>query len=299
MKNQNISYKIYEFLNLIPKNKVISYKKLWQIFWLHPRKVAQILSQNKETEKYPCYKVIYSNWQIWWYNKGIQEKIKKLENDWFVIQKDKNNFKIIWNKNTKDKNFFRQPKLYNFFVAFPIEWKEKEKFKNLSTNLKQLNNWSFTIQKSETPHITLRFFWELFLKDFQNIIYKTIKSIKKLQTPLLNQIISFNQLDNFHQQVWFYKPKSENIEKNFKTFYIQYHKLIWLPKEKRPYRPHLTIIRVKDSEKFEQIKGKFFEITKNYKFALKINKLTFYAAVDWNFQIPLIEISLTPGSLSF
>jgi len=296
MKNNNIHHYIYEFLNLIPKNKLISYKTLWQIFWLHPRTVAKILSENNETEKYPCYKVIYSNWEIWWYNKWIEEKISKLESDWFIIEKSSEKIKVIWID--RNNNFFRKPILFNFFVAFPLEWEDLKKFKNLIFYLKKINNWSFTLQKEDTPHITLRFFWDLDFKSFQNIVYKTSKNIKRINTSLKNQIITFNEIDNFWERVRFYRPKSENIIKELKKFYIQYHKVIWIPKEKRSYHPHLTIARIKDEKKFQEIKKDFINIIKNFKFNLKINKLRFYAAVDYNFQIPLIDILLTP-ELSF
>jgi 2'-5' RNA ligase/alkylated DNA nucleotide flippase Atl1 len=318
MKNKNnLHYHIYPFLNLIPKNKLLSYKTLGQIFWLHPRAVAKILSENTETEKHPCYKVIHSNWEIGWYNKWIEEKIKRLEKDWFIIKtianlENKEKKHIVWHKsyintinNISSDNLpkessdifkysiFWKPILFNFFVAFPLEEKEVEKFKKLTKTLSQINNWSFTLQKSDTPHITLRFFWELNLKTFHKIISATAKNIKKIKTSLINQIIAFNQLDNFWERVYFYKPKSENIEKEFKKFYIQFHKLIWIPKETRPYRPHLTIARIKNPEKFEEIKQDFIKICENFKFNLKINKLRFYAAVDNQYQIPLIDINLT------
>jgi len=314
MNFNNIYHHIYPFLNLIPKNKVISYKTLWQIFWLHPRAVAKFLSENTETEKYPCYKVIYSNWEIGWYNKWIEEKIRKLKNDWFIVEERNSEEypKNIWRKikivgynpkqNLNSSEFlqsffrpssiFRKPTLFNFFVAFPLEWKEVEKFKKLTDSLNKINNWSFTLQKAETPHITLRFFWELNLKTFHQIVKNTAKNIKKIKTSLINQIITLNQIDSFWDRVYFYKPKSENIRKEFKKFYIQFHKLIWIPKETRPYKPHLTIARIKNQENFEKIKQDFIKICENFKFNLKINKLRFYAAVDNRFQIPLIDINL-------
>jgi 2'-5' RNA ligase len=64
-----------------------------------------------------------------------------------------------------------------------------------------------------------------------------------------------------------------------------------LEKEKRPFRPHLTILRAK-KDSFQEVKPKVLEILKQYKFSLYPNKLRFYVAVDNNFQIPLVDLSI-------
>lgn len=87
---------IYKFLRKIPKDKVISYKQIWQIFGLHPRLVANILSRNQSQDIFPCYKVINSNWKIWWYNLWIETKIKKLQRDWIEVKNNKVSTKYFW-----------------------------------------------------------------------------------------------------------------------------------------------------------------------------------------------------------
>ncbi len=77
--------KVLESLLKIQRWKVVSYKTLWNHFWIHPRVVAQILSKNTEQDKYPCYKVINSDWKIWWYNLWIYEKVKRLKGDWVKV----------------------------------------------------------------------------------------------------------------------------------------------------------------------------------------------------------------------
>jgi len=56
-----MKYYIYEFLRLIPSGKVVSYNFLAQLFCIHPRTVAKILSQNTDQDIYPCYKVVNSD----------------------------------------------------------------------------------------------------------------------------------------------------------------------------------------------------------------------------------------------
>ena len=263
---------LYKFLTLIPKWKVITYKNLWEIFNLHPRQIAKILTKNTLQDKYPCYKVINSNLQIWGYNLWVNEKIKKLENDWIKIENNKINQKYLWNY-----------KLKNFFCAIPLESQQIEKFKQLANSLQKLNNWSFTIQKPQTPHITIKFFWNIDLNKFHKIIENTssLKLSKK-------NIITLQKIDNFNQRVYFYKP---DYQKPFYEIYSQFNEVNNFLEEPN-FHPHLTIIRIKDNEKFQQIKEKVLETLNKYSFFIKLNKIRFYLAIDNYFQVEIKDIKL-------
>lgn len=78
---------ILDYLLTIPKWKVTTYKNIWLIFSVHPRKVSQTMRYNKFPEIYPCYKVISANWKISWYNskRWVEEKIEKLQKDGIEI----------------------------------------------------------------------------------------------------------------------------------------------------------------------------------------------------------------------
>ena len=252
----------------------MSYKQLWEIFGIHPRKVAQILKQNTESEKYPCYKVINSSREFGGYNQGVEKKIEKLENDGFIIE----NSKII--KHSQSDDIFWQWKFFNFFVAFPLEDKN---FQKLAKELQKINNWSFTVQKPESPHITLKFFWEIDFTSFYKIIEKT----KKLKIKPKKLI--FDQVDNFGEKIWFYKTKNPDV---LIYTYHKFHEITGLEKDKRAFKPHLTILRVKNPEKFNIIKNKVLKILNKYTFTLYPDKLRFYLAVDQHFQVPIVDISL-------
>jgi alkylated DNA nucleotide flippase Atl1 len=85
--SEKINLRVLTFLQKIPKWKVITYKKLWEIFWVHPRKIASIMRYNKNPEIYPCYKVVSYDWKTSWYSAydWVTSKIKMLENDWIKI----------------------------------------------------------------------------------------------------------------------------------------------------------------------------------------------------------------------
>lgn len=83
----NINQEVLNFIKDLPKWKVITYKKLWYIFKVHPRKIASIMKYNKNPEIYPCYKVVSFDWKISWYSAfdWVKSKIKKLKSDWIEI----------------------------------------------------------------------------------------------------------------------------------------------------------------------------------------------------------------------
>lgn len=52
---------VYQFLQTIPKGRVVTYKTIADKFSIHPRYVGRILHINQDPETYPCYKVIKSD----------------------------------------------------------------------------------------------------------------------------------------------------------------------------------------------------------------------------------------------
>jgi len=83
----NISQKILEALQKIPKSKVMTYKTLADKFGVHPRKVAMTMKYNKYPNIYPCYKVISHSWKVSGYSwQGwVNEKITRLQADGIEI----------------------------------------------------------------------------------------------------------------------------------------------------------------------------------------------------------------------
>lgn len=89
-----IKEQILEYLQTIPRWKVTTYKNIADKFWIHPRSVAAVMKGNKDPITYPCYKVVAHDWSLSGYNteRGIEEKIEKLEKDWIEIV----DWKVKW-----------------------------------------------------------------------------------------------------------------------------------------------------------------------------------------------------------
>lgn len=79
---------ILEYLQKIPKGKVMTYKSLAEVFGVHPRKIAMTMKYNKYPDIYPCYKVISASGKLWWYSGEwkIDGKILRLKKDGIEIK---------------------------------------------------------------------------------------------------------------------------------------------------------------------------------------------------------------------
>lgn len=98
VKNKDIKKELLECLKNIPKSKVVTYKILAEKFQVHSRTIASIMKQNKNQDIFPCYKVIMSDGNLWGYNLWIEEKIKRLQNDWIEITNNKIDKKYFFNE---------------------------------------------------------------------------------------------------------------------------------------------------------------------------------------------------------
>lgn len=81
--------KVYEFLQTIPKGKVVTYGQIAEYLGNKKlsRVVGNILHKNPDEEKYPCYKVVDSKGNL---SKkfafgGIEKQKEKLEKEGIVV----------------------------------------------------------------------------------------------------------------------------------------------------------------------------------------------------------------------
>ncbi len=88
-------------LKLIPKGKVISYKKFSEMTGLPIRVGARILKKNKDTKNLPCYKVVREDGSVGGYSLGVEEKIKRLEREGIQVD-GKINRRYFWEPNLKE-----------------------------------------------------------------------------------------------------------------------------------------------------------------------------------------------------
>ena len=90
--------KVYDFLLTIPKGKVVTYKQIAEYLGNAnlARVVGNILHNNPDVDKYPCYKVVNRNGKLaknFGY-KGIEEQKRRLEKDGIIV----NNYTVDLSK---------------------------------------------------------------------------------------------------------------------------------------------------------------------------------------------------------
>lgn len=92
--------KMQKLLLKIPKGKVTTYNEIAKKLNVCPRHAGRIVGNNPDGEKYPCYKVIYSNGGIGGYggsdSKNIREKIRRLRKDGIEVKDGKIDRRFIF-----------------------------------------------------------------------------------------------------------------------------------------------------------------------------------------------------------
>jgi len=70
-------------LTKIPKGKVTTYKIVAKKLKMHPRTTGRLLSKNPHPNKYPCYRVVYSDGRV------ISKHVKLLKNEGIEIKNNR------------------------------------------------------------------------------------------------------------------------------------------------------------------------------------------------------------------
>lgn len=80
--------KIYKIVSLIPKGKVMTYKKVAELASIkNPRVVGFAMHSNKDTKKVPCHRVVGSNGKLTGYARGgikVKKEILQKEGVYFL-----------------------------------------------------------------------------------------------------------------------------------------------------------------------------------------------------------------------
>lgn len=98
MAGDDLSKKVFEYLRLIPKGKVVTYKQVAEYLGNKglSRVVGNILHKNPDGDKYPCYKVLNSKGELAkaFVFGGEDEQKRRLEKDGIEVKNNKVDLKI-------------------------------------------------------------------------------------------------------------------------------------------------------------------------------------------------------------
>ncbi|NIO44705.1 MAG: cysteine methyltransferase [Candidatus Aenigmarchaeota archaeon] len=70
-------------LTKIPKGKVTTYKIVAKKLRIHPRTAGRLLSKNPYPDKYPCYRVVFSDGRV------VRKHVKLLRKEGIEIEQGK------------------------------------------------------------------------------------------------------------------------------------------------------------------------------------------------------------------
>ncbi len=86
---KTLEKQVYEVVRAIPRGKVRSYKEIGQILGTKAwRRIGSILKKNYDPN-IPCHRVIHSDGRVGKYNRGEEEKIRKLREEGIIIENKK------------------------------------------------------------------------------------------------------------------------------------------------------------------------------------------------------------------
>ena len=87
--NQSHLKKLQSLLIKIPKGRVTTYKEISRAMGTKGyRYISQLLHNNPEPDRYPCYKVVMSDGKLGGFARGEKDKITRLRNDGIEIKKN-------------------------------------------------------------------------------------------------------------------------------------------------------------------------------------------------------------------
>ncbi len=91
-------HKAILLLRKIPKGMVTTYKILAEKCGTSPRAIGRIMANNKEPERYPCYKVVHADGSVGNYSAkgGRGKKAELLKRDGVEILNGKISRKYFW-----------------------------------------------------------------------------------------------------------------------------------------------------------------------------------------------------------
>lgn len=222
---------VYHFASFIPKGKVITYGQIDKILKINsPRFVGQTLHQNKNPEKIPCHRVVFTNGSL---SKnyafgGLKKQKEKLikEGVKFENNRIKNLKNYLWQPNEVFVLYFQLLKRFGFPGPWPWFNQGQPSTKEeiiIGAVLTQNTNW--------------------------NNVEKALFNLRKYRLNSLQKIFLFgqknlSQLKLYLKPSGFYNLKTERLLDLIQTISCHYQSLDQMKKQPlKKLRPFLLSIK--------------------------------------------------------
>lgn len=172
--------------------------------------------------------------------------------------------------------------LRSVFVAIPLEGEAKKQFKLIQSELESFSD-CLRLQNPHTPHLTLQYWPEIMDIEYKQIIEQANK-ITAAQQPFNLQIIGVDTFSNKGQDrvIYLNVPFSEEL--------ARLKKICPWPSG-NPFKPHITLARIKHPQRFALARKNIFKLLQNISITIKCDKLRLYAETDGKKQAPLQDFN--------
>ncbi len=159
------------------------------------------------------------------------------------------------------------------FLALPLEYDAKDKFKVLQQSVLEFAG-ILRFQKPQSPHLTLQYWPELMEIEYHQVLPQAAK-IASLSTPFDLRIQGISTFGSRGQDSVIYLdvPFSEELARLKKRF-------PWPNPPDKPFRPHITLARIRHPQKFAVHKKKILKLLGNPAFAMQVDRIRLYAEIE-------------------
>lgn len=168
--------------------------------------------------------------------------------------------------------------LRSTFLALPLEQNPKWQFQALQEELKPWED-ILRFQNPQSPHLTLMFWSEVLEIEFNQIVAQTEKIAASAAPFTVNvtHATTFGSRD---------EDRVLLLEAAFSDALARLKKSCpW--SDGRPFKPHITLARIKHPQKFAVVKKKVMKALADCSFEIPVDRLRLYAEIDGRKQSEL------------
>lgn len=166
------------------------------------------------------------------------------------------------------------------FTAIPLEGDAKSVFQELQQRFVSYAD-ILTLQKPETPHITLTYWKEVMDIEYNEIVRQAAR-VAELSTPFELPVIG---ADAFSGRAIFLNPVFSPELANLKK------RCPWPNDPGKPFHPHVTIARIRHPGKFQVHKKDIMKLLKDAELVIHVDRIRLYANIDGVSQTPLKDFA--------
>lgn len=188
--------------------------------------------------------------------------------------------------------------LRSTFLALPLEGEAKWQFQALQEALRPYEE-SMRFQNPATPHLTLFFWPEVLELEYQGILEQAEKIASAAQPFTLKVTNAATFGDPPSPRGAGLRGASRGEDRTLYLDIAFSPELASVKKscpwsEGRPFRPHITLVRIRHPQRFHVWKKKVMKAVEGAMFDMPVDRLRLYAEIEGRKQAPLRDFVFTP-----